>query len=143
MQTRRLLALTGRKSKGRRYIRKEVLVMRRFSATLISIGISAALIAAGIWFLSGQSGAYPYGSGRWHMPYGMMMGGGMGVVMILFWLIVLAALILLISGIVSNRRTAAPGVDNEPDALEIVKRRYARGEIDTAEYESKRRELQK
>lgn len=120
--------------------------MRRFSATLISIGISAALIAAGIWFLYDQRGPYHYGYGLpWtDMPHGLMVGaGGMGVVMVLFWVIVLVALVLLVYGVVSALHPASGGEKKETDALEILKRRYARGDIDRAEYQSKRRELQR
>lgn len=119
--------------------------MRRFSATLISIGVSAALIAAGIWFLYNQSGPYNHGyrGGHWYnMPHDMMAGGwGMGVVMILFWLIVLVALVLLVYGLASTRSPQSGGIKGEPDALQILERRYARGEIDRAEYERMRREL--
>jgi putative membrane protein len=120
--------------------------MRRFSATLISTGISAALIAAGIWFLYDQRGPYGYGDGgRWPgLSHGMMLGaGGLGVVMILFWIIVLVALVLLVYGVASARRPASGGEKNESDALEILKQRYARGEIDQAEYQSRRYELQR
>jgi putative membrane protein len=120
--------------------------MRRFSATLISLGISAALIAAGIWFLYDQRGPYHYGYGvPWSGgPHGMMVSaGGMGVVMVLFWIIVLVALFLLVYGVASARHPASGSVKDEPDAFEILKRRFARGEIDRAEYQSKRRELQR
>jgi putative membrane protein len=119
--------------------------MRRFSATLISIGISAALIAAGIWFLYDQRGPYHYAYGfPWTgLRHGMMMGaGGLGVVMILFWVIVLLALVLLVCGVASTRHPVSGGEKNESDALEILKRRYARGDIDQAEYQSKQSELQ-
>ena len=71
--------------------------MKRNSATLFSIGLSVALIALGIWFLSSQYGLYRFGSGRWFMPHGMMTGGPVGLVMILFWVIVIVTLILSFS----------------------------------------------
>ncbi len=66
-----------------------------------------------------------------------MMAGGMGILMILFWGVVLLALVLLISAAMSGRRS----VDDE-DLLEIIKRRYARGEIDKRRLEAMRRALQ-
>jgi len=124
--------------------------MKRFSATLLSIGLSAALVAVGIWFLSSPHGLYRWGSGRWSMPYGgggMMaggFGGGTGVVMILFWVIVMIALVLLISGVIARHGSGSTddSFRSEPDALEILKRRYANGEIDRSEFETKRKVLQ-
>lgn len=116
---------------------------KRTSSILISIGSSAALIAAGIWFLYDRYGHYYTGSGHWFMPYGMMGtgGGGMGVVMILFWIIVIVALVLLLSGIFSGRSHIQGDSRQEPDALQILKRRYANGEIDKAQFEAMRKDL--
>ncbi len=73
-------------------------------------------------------------------PYGMM-GGHTGVVMMLFWVIVIVALIVLVSGVFTSRRGSSGLFPSESDAIEILKRRYAGGDIDRAEYEAKRREL--
>jgi putative membrane protein len=119
--------------------------MKRISAFLVSIGLSAGLIALGIWFLASRHGLYRFSRGDW-MPHDMIMGGPMGFVMILFWIVVIAALVLLISTVLTVRRTTAdthPDAPDAfaPDALEILKRRYAKGDIDRAEYEAMRREL--
>ena len=114
--------------------------MKRISAFLFSIGLSAGLIALGIWFLASRHGLYRFSRGDW-MPHDMMTGGPMGFVMILFWIVVIAALVLLISGVLTVRRTTADTLSDAPDALEILKRRYAKGEIDRAEYEAMRLDL--
>jgi len=114
--------------------------MKRSSALLVSIGLSAALIALGIWFMASQHGLYRFSRGDW-IPHGMMMGGPMGFVMILFWIVVIAALVLLISSVLSVRRTTTDTLRDTPDALEILERRYAKGDIDRAEFEAMRREL--
>lgn len=112
--------------------------MDRKTSTLLSIGISAALVAGAIWFLFNHHGDM-WATGPWAMPHGMMMGGGMGFLMILFWGVVLIALVLLIAAVVSGRATS---VQNE-SALEILQKRYARGEIDKRHYEAMRRDLEK
>jgi putative membrane protein len=130
--------------------------MQRTTKNIIRIGLTLSVIVAAVWLAFGwgwrgnnawNMGNYGYGHGGW-MPYGMMAGGGMGLVMILFWVIVVVALVSLISGIWNNQgpqrrvddATCAPAT-GEPDALEILKRRYARGDIDQNEYERMKREL--
>ena len=62
---------------------------------------------------------------------------GMGL-FVLFWVLVLAGLILLIRWLWVQARPAARA---EESALEILKRRYARGEITREEFETIRRDL--
>jgi len=118
--------------------------MNRKVSTLLSLGISIALIAGAIWFLFNHQNSFGYGYGRWMMPHHMALGGGgMGIIMILFWVAVVAAIVLVVSGIATGRRS--PGSrDNEKssNALEILKSRYARGEIDRVQYQAMKRELQ-
>jgi putative membrane protein len=105
------------------------------ASSLTSLGVSVALIAMVILFLF-YLGATPWaGPVGWHGPHhGWMMGGdGMGIIMLIFWVMVIAAIVLLISGAVANRRPRngdSPG----PPALDILKQRYARGEIDREKY---------
>ncbi|WP_177419621.1 SHOCT domain-containing protein [endosymbiont of Lamellibrachia barhami] len=67
--------------------------------------------------------------------FGMGFGGGF---MWLFW-------ILLIVAIVWAVKAAGGGSENPPgkqkSALDILKERYARGEIDQKEFEQKRKDL--
>ena len=51
--------------------------MDRKTSTFRSIGISAALVAGAIWFLSNHHYDM-WATGPWQMPHGMMTGGGMG-----------------------------------------------------------------
>jgi putative membrane protein len=111
----------------------------------MSLGISLALIAAGIWFLYSHHYRFMFGDGRWTMPHHAMIGGGgLGIVMILFWVVVIAAIAIAVSGTISNRHLLHRGDDNAApdDALEILRRRYARGEIDKQQYEAMRRDLE-
>lgn len=117
--------------------------MNRKTGTLLSLGIAAALISAGVWSLYRHQFFFGYGSGRWNMPGHMMMGnGGMGILMILFWLIVVAAVVLLVSSALSGRGFSKGTANDGLEANEILKRRYARGEIDRTEFETMSQDLQ-
>jgi putative membrane protein len=117
--------------------------MKTKKNTLMSLGISLALIAAGIWFLSYHMTFSGYGYGGWGMPGHMMFGGGgMGIIMILFWLAVIAAIALIVSGVFSGAQSSGTAQQRSlPDAQEILKRRYANGEIDKAQYEIMKQNL--
>jgi len=115
--------------------------MGRKTSTFLSIGISAALVAAAIWFLFSHH-RHMWDSGYGQMPYaqhGMLIGSaGLGFLMIFFWVVVIVALVMLVSALISGRRSAAP----TENALEILERRYARGEIDKARYDAMRFDLE-
>ena len=71
--------------------------------------------------------------------YGMGLFGGFGMLLgTLFWVGLLA---LVVWGVISLARPRPTEPRVEDSALEIVKRRYARGEISQAEYEQARRDL--
>ena len=82
---------------------------------------------------------YRYGG---HMMGGMgaMGGWGMGWLMIVFWGLVLFGLILMIHWLLTAIRNEKSG-PADADAQEILKRRYARGEIDRDQYDQMRKEL--
>lgn len=120
--------------------------MNRKTSILISLGISVALIAAGIWFLYNHYYYFGYGASGWNMPHHRMMGGGgMGIIMILFWGGLVSAIVLLVSGLImrrpfSDQNGGKPSADS--DAVEILKRRYASGEISKIEYNNIKHDLQ-
>jgi len=115
--------------------------MKRKTSTLFSLGFSAVLIAATIWLLYSYSTGTWMGNGRWEMGYHHMIGGDMGIVMIIFWIVLIGAFILLVSGAINGVRGSKKNDDDLQKPLEILKQRYARGEIDKAEYEDKHRSL--
>ncbi len=74
----------------------------------------------------------------WHPMWGLWGVGGivMLVGMVLFWILVLVAFL------VGLRWLAAQGRASRPDpALDILRQRYARGEIGKEEFETKQRDL--
>ena len=117
--------------------------MNRTTSTLLSLGVSAILIAAGIWFLYDCNTEIWIENGHLRtMDFpGIMGGGGMGIVMIIFWIVLIAAFGLLISGAIAGIRGSEQNEDDAPNALEVLKTRYARGEIDKTEYDNRWREI--
>ena len=92
--------------------------------------------------MMGQGYGYAPGEGQYYPNrHYHMMGGGWGIFMFIFMLIFLA---LVIAGIVLLVRYLSPHARLKPadDALEVLKRRYARGEIQKAEFEEKRKDLE-
>lgn len=63
-----------------------------------------------------------------------------GLFMILFWVLVVLGFAYLVRGFVSRGGPGGAGGRPEPP-LEILKRRYASGEIDKAEFEEKKKAL--
>ncbi len=79
------------------------------------------------------------------MMDGMDMGMGMGMmIMMVLWLLVgLAVLALAVAGVVWLVRRSAPDGSHPPEsAEEILRRRYAAGEIDDEEFQRRRAGLQ-
>jgi len=73
--------------------------------------------------------------------YGMMdgygMGYGMGILGLIFWILVIIGLVLLIKYLWESS-----GAKREQEsALEILKKRYARGDISKEEFEEKKKDL--
>jgi putative membrane protein len=65
--------------------------------------------------------------------------GFMGGYMWIVWIAVLIGLIILVKWIVQQSGSQANKA--EENALEILKKRYARGEIDKQEFEQKKKDL--
>jgi len=85
----------------------------------------------------GWGGGYGMGPGMMGAGYGYGMGPGMFVFMLIFLVLVIAGIVLLV-------RYLSPHARSKPadDALEVLRRRYARGEIQKAEFEEKRKDLE-
>jgi len=83
---------------------------------------------------------YEWGHGPGMMGWGMM--GWFGpIMMVVFWIAVIVGIILVIRWLVISTRGAGSGAKSEDAAMEILKRRYARGDINKAEFEEKKKDL--
>ncbi len=94
------------------------------------------------------SNAYAQGYGGWGMGPGMM-GWGMGygggwlwtILMVVFWIAVIVGIVLLIRWLILSTKTTTTHQRQEESALDILKKRYARGEIDKEEFEQRKKDL--
>jgi putative membrane protein len=97
-------------------------------------------LALGLWpsVAAAQGRPYDWGGGM-HPMWGLwgVWGLGMMVMMLVFWALVIAGIVLAIRWLVSQGR---PGHQSDT-ALDILRQRYARGEINKEEFEAKRRDL--
>lgn len=72
----------------------------------------------------------------WH-PWGM---GINMLFMLLLWIIAIIGIVFLVKWVLEQTTTRQRGTSEE-SALDILKKRYARGEIDKEEYEEKKKDL--
>ncbi len=104
--------------------------MTKIKATLTTIG--ATLVAS-----PGLADAGDYSSSyQGHMMggYGFFGGGAM----LLFWVVAIGIIVLAVRWIGDSGRPA----DKNADALEILRARLARGEIDPEEYAARKKALE-
>jgi putative membrane protein len=101
-------------------------------------------LLTGSWLLPGSALAdyrQYYGWGPGMMGWGGTMGWFGPLGMILFWVVIILVIVLLVRGIrtsKANGREAGPA----ETALEILKKRYARGEINKEEYLERKKDLE-
>jgi putative membrane protein len=82
-----------------------------------------------------QERSYEWGWGMHPMWWGAW-GFGMMLLMLLFWVLVIVGLVIGIRWLVGQ------GKESRSDsALEVLRQRYARGEINKEEFEAKKRDL--
>lgn len=103
-------------------------------------------MVATLFPLAGDALAQWRGRGyEWGHGPGMMGGYGGGwlgsIIMIAFWAAVIVGIVLLIRWLVQSTGAGSHGARSEESALEILKKRYARGEIDKKEFEQKKKDL--
>ncbi len=68
--------------------------------------------------------------------YGYGMGSGMWIFGLIFWILILIGLVLLIKYLWEGS-----GARKEESALEILKKKYAKGEISKEEFEEKKKDM--
>jgi putative membrane protein len=80
------------------------------------------------------------GYGGWGMMGGFGWMWFMPIFFILFWGLVIWGIVALVRGL-SEPRSSDSTPSTADSALEVLKRRYARGEINKEEYEEKKKDL--
>ena len=89
--------------------------------------------------------AFYCGEAKAQMGPGMGWGYGMGwfwtILMAAFWIVVIVGIVFLIRWLVISTIAGGRAARSEDSPLEILKRRYARGEIDKQEFEEKKKDL--
>ena len=74
--------------------------------------------------------------------YGMGYGFGFGgIFMILWWVLIIVGIVMLVKWLLGSSPGSCGHGRTGGKALDILKERYARGEIDEQEYQKKRRDL--
>jgi putative membrane protein len=110
---------------------------------LILAGFMGAFFSMSFLFTEAQAqwGRYE----DWHMGPGMMGGWGMGwfgmIFMVVFWILILVGLVFVIKWLMQATGRGKSSQAGSSGAIDILKERYARGEIDKAEYETKKKDL--
>jgi putative membrane protein len=105
-----------------------------------------SILLSGTQALAQPGGYGGYGGyGGWGMGSGMMGGYGMGwfgdILMIVFWILIIVGLVFLIKWLIQSTGRDKTIGSSGNRSLEILKERYARGEIDKEEFETKKKDL--
>ena len=110
------------------------MIKKSYVALVVTLGFLVSMAADAL----AQWRGYDWGHGP-----GMMGGYGMGwfggIIMVAFWIAVVVGIIFLIRWLVLSAKGGGSG--SEESALEILKKRYARGEIDKKEFEQKKKDI--
>ncbi len=111
-------------------------------ASLIGLGllIGGFLLSRSGWSMFGYGPGMTDGS----FGFGMMNGFGFGgIFMILFWIVLIGLGVWLVSHLTSsaNRQSPSNSATSPESALDILKKRYARGEITPEQFQAMRRDL--
>ena len=104
---------------------------RRVSSTIFGL---TAFLPVDTW---AQQGRY----NDWHTGYGMMHGWGLGGIGMIVWILLIVGVFILIKWIVQTVTGGNAKSKQSPSAMDILKQRYAKGEIDKARFESMKKDI--
>ncbi len=101
-------------------------------AWMVATGIGVVSIPLSVW---AQERPWNWG---WHPMWEMMgiWGIGMMLVMLAFWVLVIVAVVAAIRWLIGQGREP-----RRDQALEILRERYAKGEMSKEEFDAKKRDL--
>ena len=112
--------------------------MKYFISATKRFGILALLLTPNTVFAQWR------GPGGWDMGPGMMGWGILAwfgpIMMVIFWVAIIVAIIFFVRWLMASSR-GSHSLAPQDSALEILKKRYARGEIGKEEFEEKKKDL--
>lgn len=91
-----------------------------------------------------QTGVYAQGAryDGWHPMMGGWGMGGFGIILnIAIWVLVISAVVWLVRRLLQSEGGRRSDSASGSRALDILKERYARGEIDKSQYEAMKRDI--
>ena len=121
-------------------------ILKIVAAVVIGGGLILAGIAIGRtgWGITGIIPGGRYALGMMRDGFGFGLGGILTIIpTVLFWALIIGAIVWLVSSLVSRTTKNIPSdmPTVSESALDILKKRYARGEISKDQYEDMRRDL--
>ena len=112
-----------------------VLVLVVLLLPMLGVGMMGPGMMGGYW----APGSQPAG---WSWGWGLAMGFGM-LAMLAFWGALIVGVVLLVRWLITaTGGSGGSGARAEETALDVLKRRYAAGEITAEEYARMRQELE-
>ncbi len=117
--------------------------MNKSVKTALIIGVIIVVVLTILPLALGAVSGWQHDGGWGMMGPGMMGFGGwwfMPIFFILFWGLVIWGIVALVRGL-SGSKGSGPAPPTADSALDILKRRYARGELNKEEYEEKKKDL--
>ncbi len=94
------------------------------------------------WTITVFNGRFsPHDMGPWMWEWGFSLRWVFLVIMAALWIAVILAIIFLIRWLVISTARQGRGTKTEDSAIEILRMRYAKGEIDKKEFDEKKKDL--
>jgi putative membrane protein len=103
--------------------------------TVLGVWMLVLVLMGAIQCGNGYRHMGPWGAGPWHM---MAYGYG-GLFM---WILSLVALAVVIYFVIQSTRSRSPDGSSQETPIDILKKRYARGEITKEEFEGMKKDLE-
>lgn len=100
---------------------------------IIGVIVVLSVVPGLIWGWQG----YGYGM----MGSGMMGGYGTMFLMPILWIVVIGLIVWAVAAAANRSGEAGNTMQTDGSAMEILKKRYARGEINKEEYEDRKKDL--